>query len=115
MKMEFRTIKAAFISILLLAGCASAQGDQQNAQSDQQPKADAYNSELIACPSTRPEVCTFEFQPVCARKDTKIRCVTTPCPSEELVTYGNACSACSDPQVYGYIPGPCNEKNPPKQ
>lgn len=64
-----------------------------------------FTNTLVQCKSPRPEICTEQYLPVCASKDTGIRCVTTPCPSEENVTYGNACSACSDPKVHGYIPG----------
>jgi hypothetical protein len=62
---------------------------------------------LTECTSPRPEVCTFEYLPVCAVRDTGIRCVTTPCDSTELVQYGNACAACSDPDVIGYTQGEC--------
>ncbi len=59
------------------------------------------------CKNPRPEVCTQQHEPVCAKRDTGIRCVTTPCPSEENVTITNACTACSDPKVFGYIAGAC--------
>lgn len=62
---------------------------------------------LTACPEKRPEVCTFDYRPVCATRDTGIRCVTTPCPSTEQKTYGNACSACADKKVIGHIPDEC--------
>ncbi len=61
--------------------------------------------ERVKCEDPRPEVCTREFRPVCAKKDNGIRCVTTPCPSIDDVTYSNACTACSDPKVIAYIPG----------
>ncbi len=64
---------------------------------------------FVQCKSPRPEMCTKQYLPVCASKDTGIRCVTTPCPSRQDVTYSNACSACTDPKVYGYISGgACN-------
>jgi len=67
-----------------------------------------FTDTFVQCKSPRPEVCTEQYLPVCASKDTGIRCVTTPCPSTENVTYDNACSACSDPKVHGYIPsGEC--------
>jgi hypothetical protein len=47
------------------------------------------------------------YEPVCATRDTGIRCITAPCPSEEKKTMGNACSACSDPKVYSYVKGEC--------
>jgi hypothetical protein len=59
------------------------------------------------CEAPRPDVCTREFRPVCAQRDTGTRCVTTPCDSIEAVDAGNACTACSDPAVYGYYPGRC--------
>jgi len=65
----------------------------------------------IECTDPRPQICTREYRPVCARVDTRVRCVTTPCPSTRLKTYGNACSACGDKKVYGYIPGEC-QKDP---
>ena len=57
--------------------------------------------------SQRGMACTMQYDPVCASVDTGIRCITTPCPSAEYKTYGNACSACSDEKVYGYFPGEC--------
>ena len=61
----------------------------------------------VACTSPRPEVCTREYRPVCAQRDTGVRCVTAPCPSAEAVTMPNACSACSDAKVIGYVPDAC--------
>lgn len=40
-----------------------------------------------------PLVCTAQYDPVCAAKQTGIVCVTTPCPTEEYATYSNACEA----------------------
>jgi hypothetical protein len=65
------------------------------------------SSTIIECPTPRPEVCAEIYQPVCAIRDTGIRCVTTPCDSTEEIEYSNACSACSIPEVIGYIDGLC--------
>ena len=63
----------------------------------------------ISCTDPRPEICTQEYIPVCATKDTGVRCVTAPCPSTEKVTYGNACTACSDAKVYSHVAGACEK------
>ena len=55
----------------------------------------------------RPEACTAQYDPVCATRDTGIRCITAPCPSSEQKTMGNACTACSDPKVSGWVKGEC--------
>ena len=60
------------------------------------------------CIEPRPEFCTEQYDPVCADVDTGIRCITEPCPSTERETYSNACSACADEKVYGYVPGECS-------
>jgi len=59
------------------------------------------------CEDPRSEMCTREYRPVCAKRDTGIRCVTTPCDSTEWVTRSNDCTACSDPSVLGHRPGAC--------
>jgi len=64
-------------------------------------------SQMISCPETRPQMCTKEYLPVCASRDTGIRCVTQPCPSMEWKTYGNACDACADTKVFAYVKGAC--------
>jgi hypothetical protein len=63
--------------------------------------------ELTRCPEQRPHVCTMDYRPVCATRDTGVRCVTTPCPSTEQKTYSNACSACADTKVIGHLPDEC--------
>lgn len=66
---------------------------------------------LNQCPENRPDVCTQIYQPVCGLVDTGIRCITTPCPSAEFKTFGNACTACSDTNVTGYHEGECSDDN----
>ncbi len=63
--------------------------------------------ELKHCPEQRPQVCTMDYRPVCATRDTSIRCVTAPCPSTEQKTYSNSCSACADVKVSDYVPDEC--------
>lgn len=67
-------------------------------------------AESTPCEEPRPEMCTREYRPVCADRDTGVRCITTPCPSTEQVTYGNACTACSDAKVIRHRPGACEEE-----
>ena len=64
---------------------------------------------LIQCTNPRPEMCTMDYRPVCGIRDTGVRCVTTPCDSTELMTYGNGCQACGDAAVIGYSEGACAE------
>lgn len=64
----------------------------------------------VHCETPRPQMCTREYRPVCGARDTGVRCVTEPCPSVEMKTYGNACDACSDEQVVYYIEGACGER-----
>jgi len=64
---------------------------------------------FIQCPEQRAQMCTREFMPVCATRDTGVRCVTAPCPSSEQKTYGNACTACADEKVIGYIANACEK------
>ena len=63
---------------------------------------------LTECTLPRPQVCAEIYMPVCAIRDTAIRCVTTPCDSTEKIDYANACSACSDPEVLSYTDGRCD-------
>jgi hypothetical protein len=64
---------------------------------------------LTPCTDPRPQMCTMQYDPVCAEVDNGIRCIKAPCPSTDRKTYSNACAACSDPKTYGYWPGSCEE------
>lgn len=59
------------------------------------------------CTDPRPQVCTMDYNPVCADRDTGMRCIKAPCPATENKTYSNACHACADPKVRHYRPGAC--------
>jgi len=105
-----RTIAAIFFVTSLTACTQTTCG--KPAELVQTPASNESSAPtLTTCPETRPEVCTFDYTPVCATRDTGIRCVTTPCPSTELKTYSNACSACADKKVIGYTPNECVSPN----
>jgi hypothetical protein len=70
---------------------------------------------IIQCTNPRPEICTRDYRPVCATRDSGIRCVTIPCPSTESATYPNGCSACADPKVFHHQPGKCEQASPTNQ
>ncbi|MDC3332885.1 hypothetical protein OAV62_01450, partial [bacterium] len=67
------------------------------------------NSSYTLCTDPRPQMCTREYMPVCAIKDTAIRCITTPCPSTQEVTYATGCTACADEKVIKYKQGACDK------
>lgn len=77
----YRTIISLALSSALFA-CSQANNDPQLA-------SDGY------CEEPRPEICTMEYAPVCAVVD------------GEKKEYGNACSACGDPQVESFQNGNC--------
>jgi len=65
----------------------------------------SYQDHYQECPlrEERAQMCTREYAPVCAERDTGIRCVLPPCSeATEMKTYSNACTACADLDVYGY-------------
>ena len=89
-----------FFSLSMLAACSTATKPTMQSSVD--------ISDLKKCPEPRPQMCTRDYRPVCASRDTGIRCITTPCPSSEQKTYGNACSACADASVMAYRDGACD-------
>jgi DNA-directed RNA polymerase beta subunit len=63
---------------------------------------------VTECNDPRRMACTKEYRPVCATKDTGVRCVKAPCANTtEKVTYSNSCMACADKKVYSYVVGAC--------
>lgn len=76
---------APLVAVLsMLAGCAS-------------PPAPA-PTPYTQCPAERPQVCTMEYNPVCAT----LR-------SGGQATYSSPCNACADDQVTQYLGGACPE------
>ena len=54
--------------------------------------------EFTSCPEPRPQMCTREYRPVCAKLD-----------DGSMKIYSNGCTACTDPNVVGYYQGACEE------
>ena len=94
--------------LLLLAACSQAPVASEPAPPP--PSKAPAKGEPVVCTEPRPQVCTQIYAPVCATRDTGVRCIKAPCPSEELVTKSSACNACSDPKVYSYVQGECPAK-----
>ena len=79
------------VALSILAGCSTR-------ASQPEPAAGLEANPVVACTDPRPELCTMQYDPVCA----------------SLVvggdrTYPSACSACADEAVAGYRSGSCSE------
>ncbi|MAZ89378.1 MAG: hypothetical protein CL693_17240 [Cellvibrionaceae bacterium] len=80
----------AFGLALLLVAC-------QPIASIHQPTASKSQAgQRVQCPSPRPQMCTRQYDPVCAVTSDGLRS-----------TQGNACSACSNAAIVAYIAGEC--------
>jgi len=58
---------------------------------------------MTQCTVPRPQICTRDFRPVCAKKS-----------DGTFKTFSNACTACSDPAVIGHREGKCEEEKSDK-
>lgn len=70
-------------ALLLIAGCAT------------RPETPPL---VTQCDTTRPQVCTMEYDPVCAQLVAGGR-----------KTYSSPCNACADDTVSGFMRGACPE------
>lgn len=66
---------------------------------------------LIACDGESDEdtsqiACIEIYEPVCAKAEATINCVTEPCPTHVYATYGNSCYALHDEALVAF-PGDC--------
>jgi hypothetical protein len=107
-----RTFLPMLACALVLAACAQSPEVPPVAEvpppaSTPAPPASTTPPVPTACTDPRPQACTMDYRPVCATRDTGVRCITAPCPSTEQKTFSNACTACSDPKVIRHVPGEC--------
>ena len=72
------------IALCLLTACASPESPPDAA------------GRVVECVDPRPQMCTMDYAPVCATLSNAAR-----------QPYPNGCAACADPEVTGYIDGPC--------
>ena len=86
-RLTLRTLGCAIL--LAASGCAAQQAKQAEEQ--------VAENDLTVCTDPRPELCTMQYDPVCARIGEG--------DAAEWKTYSSGCSACSDPQVTAYRPG----------
>lgn len=98
MRLPIRVIPFFCACIAGFPGCTAAEREDAATSAD---------GGYVECVVPRPKTCTRDHLPVCGLRDTGVRCVTTPCPSWETKTYGNACDACADTAVYGWRPDAC--------
>ena len=98
-----KSARSSTIRLLIVLGAIVLVACNEQDQTAPGPGAGA-----VECRDPRPEMCTQDYQPVCATRDNGVRCVTTPCDSTETATYSNGCMACADPAVYYYVEGACN-------
>lgn len=75
---------------LSLAACATTGEEEQDI--NKEPGA----MDLILCEEPRPQICTREYDPVCAKLEDG---------SEK--TYATGCTSCSDSKVTSYKKGVC--------
>jgi hypothetical protein len=75
---------------LISISCATTQCEEKDINKD--PGA----LDLILCEEPRPQICTREYDPVCAMlQDGSVK------------TYATGCTSCSDAKVEGYKKGAC--------
>jgi hypothetical protein len=82
------------ILMLLLAGCGTSHAPAPTPPPAPEPVP--VENPLVQCSEPRPQVCTMEYNPVCAQ-------LADASASE----YSSPCNACADDSVTGYLPGAC--------
>lgn len=90
MKYSYKLLTFFSISFLCLSCAAPTINKPAITKNDSQG--------FILCTEPRPEICTREYNPVCATLNTG-----------KEKTYATGCTACADPAVTKYRQGPCEQ------
>jgi hypothetical protein len=93
-------------AVLLAAALALGCGASLDA-----PKPPRAFQDLTRCEEPRPDVCTYEYDPVCGLIRTVVVCPDASCKDRiAWRNYSNACTACADREVESWKPGRCPEE-----
>ena len=88
--------KSLILLLILFACSACSQNEPAEPGAEETPVPDTAGLNL--CTEPRPEICTMDYNPVCGVHEDGSR-----------RTYSNGCSACSNVNVVGSLPGACPE------
>jgi len=93
--MSLRVIAVVIVLSWSVISCAGSGNNESTANTE---NVDEQSSTTVftACTDPRPELCTREYNPVCAKLI-----------DASKKTYATGCTACSDQKVSGYYPGAC--------
>ncbi len=80
---------------LLSVACATLYDEENENNNYKEPGA----LDLILCEEPRPQICTREYNPVCATLQ-----------DGSTKTGSTGCTSCSDPEVTGYKMGACEKE-----
>lgn len=78
------------LAVTGLVSCASAPTEDRPIEPGE--------TDVIICQEPRPQICTREYNPVCANLS-----------GGDTRTYATGCTSCSDSTVVSYMPGACND------
>jgi len=81
----------AFLFITLSSCAANTSTEDTNSG-----KAESKEKKITICTEPRPQICTREYNPVCATLN-----------DGSVKTYATGCTACSDTKVIHYMAGVC--------
>ena len=90
---KFRYILFRLMIALLICPCLTLTGCSTIPDTE---KVKSTESKITVCTEPRPQICTLQYQPVCATKKDGTE-----------KTYATGCTACSDKQVVNYREGIC--------
>ncbi len=91
-----RTLLLASLSQAIISCASYADNTEKNDINDiNEPGA----LDLILCEEPRPQICTREYNPVCATLQ-----------DGSTITGSTGCTSCSDPKVVGYKMGACSKE-----
>ena len=87
-----KNLSVFILPILFLLSVACTTLNEENKKMEYEPGV----LDIILCEEPRPQICTMEYDPVCAKlQDGSVK------------TYATGCASCSDSEVKSYIKGAC--------
>ncbi|UZJ45489.1 hypothetical protein OOT55_05395 [Marinimicrobium sp. C6131] len=111
------TATARYLKVLVTGSLMVTLTACQGGSASDEQQAQPLPENLTTCPTERPEVCTQQYDPVCgyfrlAPRDDGVTssrewATEAATGAGQMRTFGNACSACMEESVIGFVRGEC--------